>query len=327
MKPPDSHDPRGVLLMLLSVLLFAANTLLMRALSLHIPAADGWMGILYRGSVGMLMVGALYGFGRGLSLKALIGSRLVALRGVIGALATAAFYVTIGSLGASRAVVLNLTYPIFATLIAAWWLRESISRRALLWMLAGFAGLLAFVKGDAAHGFSAWDLLALAGALGAGIVVVLIRKLRATEHAGTIYASQCFYSILFALPLRAGHVAEVPLPGHLVLILAAAIVSISQLVMTNAYRTLPVSQGSSIQMLLPLVTAAGAYFFFHERLTAVELAGGALTLLATWRVAAAPKRRRTEPESADRDGDSPVPVAESENDPSELVQIPDLPKP
>ncbi|WP_035609394.1 DMT family transporter [Haloferula sp. BvORR071] len=296
MKPNDSSlsDPRGVLLMLLSVFLFAANTLLMRALSLHIPAADGWMGILYRGSVGMLMVAALYGFGRGLSFKALVGTPLVALRGIIGALATAAFYVTIGSLGASRAVVLNLTYPIFATLIAAWWLKEAISRRALLWMFAGFVGLLAFVKGDAAHGFSAWDLLALAGALGAGIVVVIIRKLRATEHAGTIYGSQCFYSILFALPLRAGHVMEVPLPGHVVLILAAAIVSISQLVMTNAYRTLPVSQGSSIQMLLPLVTAAGAYLFFGERLTAVELAGGALTLLATWRVAAAPKRRRSE---------------------------------
>ena len=39
---------------------------------------------------------------------------------------------------------------------------------------------------------------------------------------------------------------------------AAAIVGVSQLVMTNAYRTLPVSRGSSIQMLLPLVTAAAA---------------------------------------------------------------------
>jgi drug/metabolite transporter (DMT)-like permease len=122
--------------------------------------------------------------------------------------------------------------------------------------------------------------------VGAGIVVVLIRKLRATEHAGTIYASQCFYSILLALPLRANHVTELPPLGHGALIAAAIIVGVSQLVMTNAYRTLPVSQGSSIQMLLPLATAAGAYLIFGERFTPVELAGAALTLFATWRVAA-----------------------------------------
>ncbi|MCW1885221.1 DMT family transporter [Luteolibacter flavescens] len=313
MKPPDAHDPRGLALMLLSVFLFAANTLLLRALSLHLPAADGWMGALYRGTVGMLMVAALYGFGRGLSVRALLGSKLVALRGIVGALSIAAFYLTIAELGASRAVVLNLTYPIFATLIAAWWLKERVSRSALLWMLAGFAGLLLFVGGDATRGITAWDGIALAGALGAGIVVVLIRKLRATEHAGTIYASQCFYSILLALPIRGAEVGKLPPHAHLWLILAAIIVGVSQLVMTNAYRTMPVSRGSSIQMLLPLVTAAGAYFLFGERFTALELGGAALTLFATWRVAAAPKRR---PEPA-----NPFP------DPANTAQFPDLPKP
>ena len=290
MKPPDTHDVRGFLLMLLSVILFAANTLLLRAISLHLPAADGWMAALFRGTAGMLMVAALYGFGRGLSLKALIGSKLVALRGVIGALSIAAFYLTIPTLGASRAVVLNLTYPIFATLMAAWWLKERVSRSAMLWMLGGFAGLVLFVGGDATRGFSNWDLLAMAGAVGAGIVVVLIRKLRETEHAGTIYASQCFYSIVLALPLRGTEVVSLPATGYLGLIGAAVIVGTSQLVMTNAYRTMPVSRGSSIQMLLPLVTAAGAYACFGERFTPLELAGAGLTLFATWRVAA-PRRK------------------------------------
>ncbi len=289
MNATDTHDLRGTLLMLLSVILFSANTLLLRALSLHLPAADAWLAALYRGAVGMLMVASLYGFGRGLSLKALVGSRLVALRGVVGALSIAAFYLTSPELGASRAVVLNLTYPLFATLIAAWWLKEKVSRQALLWMFAGLAGLILFIGGDAARGFSPWDMLALGGALGAGIVVVLIRKLRATEHAGTIYASQCFYSILLALPLRAEEVSSLPAAGHAGLIAAAVIVGISQLVMTNAYRTMPVSRGSSIQMLLPLVTAAGAFALFGERFTTTELAGAVLTLFATWRIAA-PRR-------------------------------------
>src|SRR5690606_32504092 len=171
--------------------------------------------------------------------------------------------------------------------IAAWWLKERISRAALLWMIAGFAGLAVFIGGEGSGAFSGWDLVALAGAVGAGIVVVIIRKLRETEHAGTIYASQCFYSILFALPVSGGQALALPGGGHAVLIGAAAVVGVSQLVMTNAYRTLPVSRGSAIQMLLPVVTAAGAFAVFGERFTVVELAGAALTLLATWRVAVA----------------------------------------
>lgn len=273
--------------MLLSVVLFAANTLLLKALVLRMPAADGWMAALYRGAVGLVMVGALYGAGRGLALRALVGRPLVVLRGVVGALSIAAFYVTIEKLGASRAVVLNLTYPIFATGIAAWWLKERVTRVALLWMLAGVAGVALLAGGDAARGITVWDGVALAGAVGAGVVVVLIRKLRETEHAGTIYGSQCLYSILLAIPVCGGRVTELPAAGHAGLIAAGVVVGISQLVMTNAYRLMTVSRGSSIQMLLPVATAVGAYFLFGESFAPLELAGAALTLLATWRVAAA----------------------------------------
>lgn len=299
MKPAETSESRhGLPLMLLSVVLFAANTLLLRAIHLHLPAADAGMAMLYRGAIGMLLVAALYGFGRGLSLGRLVGSRLVMLRGIIGAIGIGAFYLTIGELGASRAIVLNLSYPIFATLIAAVWLKEKISIAAALWMLAGFAGLAIFLGGDGAHsGLSRYDAIGLLGALAAGLVIVIIRKLRATEHAGTIYASQCLYSLVPMLPLRGREILHLPAAGHLWLIVAALIVGVSQLVMTNAYRTLPVSRGSAIQMLLPLVTAIGAWFIFHERLTPIELAGGALTLLATWRVTV-PRRRNPLPNPA-----------------------------
>ncbi len=287
MNPTDNPAPRGVLLMLLSVLLFATNTLLLRYVTMHLPQADGWLALLCRGAVGMAMVGALYGFGRGLSLKALIGNKLVSLRGIIGALSTAAFYLTITHLGPARAVVLSLTYPVFATLIAAIWLKERISVLAMIWMIAGFAGLVVFLGGDLQHGITRWDLIGLAGAVGAGIVVVIIRKLRDVEHAGTIYGSLCFYCILFALPMTGMTVTKLPPAGIGLLIAAALVVGISQLLMTNAYRFLPVSRGSSIQMLLPVVTAAGAYLVFGDLFSHAEMAGAALTLLATWRVAAA----------------------------------------
>lgn len=279
-------DRRSVFLMLLSVILFSANTLIIRGISAHVPAADGWLASLFRGICGLIVVAALFGFGRGFDPKRLIGSRLVMIRGVVGAIGILAFYVTVTKLGAARAVVLNLTYPAFATIIAAFWLKESISRAAMLWMVVAFIGLLLFLGGEGQllHP-SPYDLLGLFGAAAAGWVVVVIRRLRHEEHPATIYASQAFYGMLASTPA----VTKLPgLPSMAwgALMTAAVLVCFAQLLMTRAYQTLPVSRGSAMQMTLPLVTAVGGFAFFHETFHLPELAGAALTLLATWRVVA-----------------------------------------
>ena len=129
--------------------------------------------------------------------------------------------------------------------------------------------------------------MALAGALGAGIVVVMILQAPGDRAPRDhLRLTLCLFCILLALPMSGAETIDLPGFGHGALVAAAAIVGVSQLVMTHAYRSLPVSRGSSIQMLLPLVTAAGAWFLFDERFTTPEFAGAALTLLATWRVAA-----------------------------------------
>lgn len=287
LRPDDSFDRRSILLMLASVVLFAANTLLIRAAALHAPAADGWVAMLFRGGVGIAMVYALFGYGRGLDSRRLFRGRLIVIRGIVGALSVVAFYITVIKLGAGRAVIINLTYPIFASVIAAVWLKERLSRAALVWMLVGFAGLVIFLS-DNGHftGPKPYDWLALAGAVGAGWVVVIIRRLRHEEHPATIYASQALYSLVIAAPAVV-KLPVLPSGAWLGLSVAAVIVTIAQLIMTRAYQFMSVSRGSSIQMLLPLTTAVGGFLFFGERFHSVEIAGGLLTLLATWRVVSA----------------------------------------
>lgn len=280
----DSFDRRSILLMLSSVVLFATNTLTIRAVAVHFPAADGWVAMLFRGSVGLAVVFALFGFGRGLNPTRLFKGKLIVTRGIVGALSTVAFYITVIKLGAGRAVIINLTYPIFASIIAAVWLKEKLNRTAMVWMLVGFCGLVIFLSDNgrlSAPTF--YDGLALAGAVGSGWVIVIIRRLRHEEHPATIYASQAVYSIVIATPA----VVKLPvLPPHAWLGLAAGavVVTFAQLIMTRAYQFMSVSRGSSLQMLLPLATAVGSFFIFGERFHALEMAGGALTLLATWRV-------------------------------------------
>ncbi len=290
--PPSTATARSVLLMLLSVVLFAANTLLVRGVALGTPQADGWLASLMRGMVGLVVVGAFFGFGRGLRLAGIFDNRLVFLRGVAGAFGILAFYITVTKLGAARAVILNLTYPVWGTIIAAAWLKEGISRAAATWMAVGFGGLLLFLGGDG-HLLepSPWDLLALAGAVAAGWVIVIIRRLRHEEHPATVYASQAFYGLLVTTPAF-GKIVRVPPPALLGLAAAAVLVAIAQLAMTRAYRDLPVSRGSALQMLLPIVTAVGGHWLFGESFHPPEIAGAALTLLATWQVVRSPTRPR-----------------------------------
>jgi len=115
---------------------------------------------------------------------------------------------------------------------------------------------------------------------------VVIRRLRHEEHPATIFASQAFYGLLASVPAVTKLSALPPLAWG-GLIAAAVIVSIAQLAMTYAYQALPVSRGSSLQMMLPIVTAIGGFACFGESFHLPELAGAALTLLATWRVVAA----------------------------------------
>lgn len=285
----ESLDLKGVMWMLASAFLFAGNTLLIRGASVVSAGADGWQATLFRGAIGMLILFALYSGKGGFSPKRMFVNRLVVMRGLVGGLTIIAFYITITELGASRAIVINLTYPMFGTVIAAIWLKEKVRRATWGWLAISLVGLVIFLS-DANMRLtpSFYDLVGIVGAFGAGWVVVIIRKLRNQEHPTTIYGSQAMCSLLLGLPF-VGDTVSLPLAGWGLLAAGAVIVTFSQLIMTSAYQRLSIAQGTSLQMTLPIFTAVGAFFFFGETFEMHELVGAVVTLIAIWRVAA---RRR-----------------------------------
>lgn len=60
---------RSVALMLLALLFITTNVLLLRGLAFHVPGANGWVGILFRGTVGLGLLLSLYDGSRGLVLR------------------------------------------------------------------------------------------------------------------------------------------------------------------------------------------------------------------------------------------------------------------
>lgn len=284
MEPAPVSERRGIGLMLLSIALFTTNVLLLRGIALAAPSIDGWVATVFRGGVGLAIAALLYR-GRGFRPRHLLSEPLVLLRGAVGAASVLLFYLTIEPLGAGRAVVINLSYPIFGAVMARIWLREPLSLRQWTWMAAGLVGLGIFLSGEAFHsGLHGAEILGFLGAVLAGAAVVLIRRLSHREHPSTVYASQCLWSLAVALPVAGAPLASIPPTALTVLIAASVVVAGGQLALTHSFRHLSVAKGSSLQMLLPLATALGGWMLFDERFAPAELAGACLTLLATCQV-------------------------------------------
>lgn len=277
-----TSENRGIILMSLSIVCFTANTLAIRALAQSFQGCDGWQITFFRGLVGSALVIAFYSRGRGLRLRSLVDRPKIILRGLLGAIGVTIFYLTVIELGPARAVVINLTYPIFAAFLASRILKETLGIAKTIWILVGFLGLIIFVGPKAFEGdLSFYDGLAVLGAIVAAGVVVLIRTLHRSEHTSTIFASQAFYCIMLALPLSVPTTAQIAPLGIASLILGGLLAAGGQLAMTFAYRHLDVAKGASMQMALPILTALGAWVIFQETLTPIEIGGASLTLIAT----------------------------------------------
>lgn len=278
---------KGIAMMLLSVVLFSANILIIRWVGLF-ANMDGWMTSFTRGLAGTLFVLAMYSGGRGLQMSHLFRPLLL-LRGVLGVITISLLYFTVIHLGAARAMVINLTYPLFGALIAAFVLKERLTGRTFSLLALAMIGLsLFFSQSLLGFTFGFYDLLGLLGAVIAGAVVVVIRKLTRTETAATIYSGQCLITLIATLPLAAPKFAETSVLAWVLMMFGGAIVAYGQIMITKGFYHLDVARGSAIQMLIPLLTGAGAFVFFQEKFTLIELLGAVVTLFATWRISITP---------------------------------------
>jgi drug/metabolite transporter (DMT)-like permease len=274
-----AHHARGVVLMLVSTVCFTVHVLLVRALG-HVESVNVWLVSCVRFAAGM---GVIYAFYRDeFQFMRLFRNSKLAARGLVGGAGVYAFYLTVVELGAGRATFINNTYVIFGALAAVWLLGERFSAPLAIGSVAALGGLALLTDAFAAGSqVGAYDVLAIITAAASAYVVVTIRQLHATEHTSTIFAAQCVYGlILCSIPavLHPQHVA--PLSWAL-MIFAGVFAAVGQITMTRAFRDLPVAEGSLLQMLVPLGTAAGGVLFFAEQFAPHELAGAALILGGT----------------------------------------------
>lgn len=278
----------GVIIMIISVCCFTANTLLLKYLGAT-RSVNPSVALLFRAVIGAVIVLLFFRSRRPLEIKPIFRDKWLMGRGIAGLLGTAAYYVTISSLGAGKASILCNTYVLFAVLIAAVTIGESLRKMTLGWIILAFAGIILLTGcpsqgGAQAEGEGAGVMIALGGALCAATTVVLIRRLTARYSNGTIFMAQCLWIGIAVLPFAVMHLKTLERVDITVLALAGAMAACGQMLLNEGFRRLTVAVGSSIQMTWPLMTAIGGYAFFGETLTVLQLTGASLILIGTFQV-------------------------------------------
>lgn len=109
--------------------------------------------------------------------------------------------IALGLMPLGGAIAINFSAPLFATLLAAFWLKERVSPSRGAALAIGFAGVL-LVAAPGADTFRIGALFAVANALLYGSVTAAVRGMSATESAETLTMYQMvFMSAFFALGL------------------------------------------------------------------------------------------------------------------------------
>ncbi|NIU59709.1 MAG: EamA family transporter [Phycisphaerae bacterium] len=221
--------------------------------------------------------------------------KLLFLRGLTGGIAILISLISITKLGLGKGMVLICSYPIFASTISAVFLKERLRLFDIGAILTAIVGIY-FIAYDKEHGFSLmvfgkYELLAVLGAVIAGMAVSLIRKLHDTDSSLAIYFSQCVVGMWLVLGPSLSSEGRVGLNGVFILLGIGVTVTIGQLLMTEGFKYVPVKTGSLLLMLEPVLCYAAGVAIFREESTLSSGFGSALVIGACVVVLAGRKKK------------------------------------
>lgn len=271
----------------LAIGLFALMDALLKKL---VTGADTLGVLLWRSAVGTALLVIPYLMTR-VAWPTVPALRLHVVRGVLGAGTAFAFFWGLGRMPLAEAIALSFIAPLIALFMAAWWLKEELSRAAVAGSLAALAGVGVMVASRLGAEGAARELAGVGAVLvaallyAAALVVGRRQALVAGAWEGVLMTTMVTLMLYGAAAAWRG--TPVPMPAIGVLTAAAALGVAAQTLMLWAYAR------ADTQTLAPLeytafVWAAGlGMVMFGEGLAVSTLIGTALivggSLYAAWR--------------------------------------------
>ena len=272
---------KGICFLLMSNIAFCAMGCLVR----YGSELNASMTTMFRFMTGMGVIGIMALFGR-IHLT-FVDKPGLFLRGLLGGIAICSGFVAIVELGLVKASIIIYTYPIFATFFSSLILKEKLNTRKILALIVSFSGVLLVLTdnaGKGSSGFSSiglYELIAVMGAVLAGLSSVFVKKLQKTDSSWSIYFAQCLIGFWIVV-IPAGHSTTTVSYKRSVLLLFIGLLSAAgQLVMTEGYRYITVSTGSVIVLLIPAMNILAGVLFFGEKLTSNMVSGSLVILISS----------------------------------------------
>jgi drug/metabolite transporter (DMT)-like permease len=221
--------------------------------------------------------------------------RLLVTRGISGGLVVILYFGALARIPAGEAGMIYNLFPAIATLLALFLLRERPAARLWLAIVVATLGvLLVLGNGTIELGLGWGEGAALAAAGFAAVSANVIRAMRGTDNAPTIFFWFCLAGLPVVLPF-----ALDPWPGGLVPWALAVAMALSafaaQVLMTEAYGALSVGEAAAWLQLTPIAQYLLAAAVLGEAVTPVGLLGIAVSVAGVtwatalgWRAAATP---------------------------------------
>jgi drug/metabolite transporter (DMT)-like permease len=259
-----------------SALCFGLMAILARKLTLPgMGFTAGHLAVL-RFVVGALV--SLVAFGLIPGLYRPSNYRLLVMRGLSGGAVVVLYFYALAHIPAGEAGILYNVFPVIATVMSLVIFKERPTIHLWLAILAASLGVaLVLSQGHLGFGFGRGELAALAAAVFAATSANAIRAVRLTDNAATIFFFFCLAGLPVVLPF-----ALSPLPGGLgpwgLAILMSLLAYGGQMLMSEAYGTLSVSEAAVWLQLLPIIQYLLAVPLLKERATASGLAGVMITV-------------------------------------------------
>lgn len=189
---------------------------------------------------------------------------LYTIRGVTGVIALMCWFYAITVMPLTEAVSLSFTAPLFATLLAALILRETVRVRRWSAMLVGFAGAMIILRpGLQVVSFGA--IAVLISALAMAISAICIKSLSRTESANAIVVYMGIYLTPLSLPpaLMVWQTPTWTALGWLALL--GAVASLAHMCFTRALRSADASAVMPFDYMRLIFVALIGWFVFHQR--------------------------------------------------------------
>lgn len=270
----------GVLIILLSAILFAGTTVFVK-LAAETAEISGRTSAFVRFLFGFVVISA-YGLASGKSVRPRAPG-LVALRALTNTLAVVLFFSGLQLTTVTHGNMLNMTYPVFVFAVAPLLNRETTPRVYYLFLALTLAGIYLVLSpsgGAAFSGVNAGDVLALGSAVVAAVAISALREARKHDDSflilfylfsfGTVVS---FFVMLpgFAMP-----------PVHAVGALAGVAVCAfaGQLTLTVGYRYISAAGGAIVSASRIIFAAVLGTIIFSDPLGWKTLLGGAFILIS-----------------------------------------------